>query len=253
MSFVSNNAEFSIVSDGEVASIINYFSDDMILDIVERNIQNKFRPYQPMLGNVVASIDSIMKSCLETYPNFKDEIEDNKEEIYKKIIRIICNYYNLEFVGDRFLDPIDYYSCAFYLYKFLISEFTNSLIDFFVNYIVREKTAIYDYLKLSEFKKDKDISSTYSKRIYKNDIKLAVIHTNLEYVIDNISGFDITLDILLDNIYSGVDANIASFIKLIVADKGNIFRNHFIPFLNAAYKPVILTEIRMRMQAVADN
>ena len=39
MSFVSNNAEFSIVSDGEVASIINYFSDDMILDIVERNIQ----------------------------------------------------------------------------------------------------------------------------------------------------------------------------------------------------------------------
>ena len=34
MSFMSNNTEYSVVSNAEVADVIAHFSDEMIMDIV---------------------------------------------------------------------------------------------------------------------------------------------------------------------------------------------------------------------------
>lgn len=244
MSFISNNVDFGIVSDSEIMSIIANFSDDMVMDIIRRNSDNKFRPYQHYVGNLISAIESTFKLNQEGYPQFNSEILDRRNEIYSNIISFLCSTHSLSLNID---ENTDLYSLAFVLYDFTISRFTINMINFFTNYIINETNSLYEYLNFRELKKNKDNSSSYSKKLFKGNNKLATIHANLEIVIDCICSFDIDMNTLIN--VSTMDKNIASFITSNVGEVSNLFRVLFVPYVkDPRYRAIIITLIRMRLQ-----
>lgn len=244
MSFISNNVDFGIVSDSEIMSIISNFSDDMIMDIIHRNSDNKFRPYQHYVGNVVGAIEASFKANQENYPQFYSEILDRRNEIYSNILLSLCSLHGLSLNVN---ENTDLYSLAFVLYDFIVSKFTINMINFFANYIISESNALYENLHLRELKKNKDNSSSYSRKLFKGNHKLATIHANLETVMDCICSFDVDLSTLV--MVSTSDINIASFIANNISEVTNLFKVLFVPYINdPRYRAIIVTLVRMRLQ-----
>ena len=244
MSFISNNVDFGIVSDSEIMSIISNFSDDMIMDVIRKNSENKFRPYQHYVGNLVGAIESTFKMNQENYPTFSSEIMDRRNEIYSNILLSLCSSHGLSLNVN---ENTDLYSLAFVLYDFTISKFTINMINFFANYIINESSSLYEYLNLKELKKNKDNSSSYSKKIFKGNNKLATIHANLESVIDSICSFDIDMATLIN--VSTLDNNITSFITSNIGEVSNLFKVLFVPYVkDPRYRAIIITLVRMRLQ-----
>ena len=243
MSFISNNVDFSIVSDSEITSIISNFSDEMIMDIIYRNSASKFRPYQHYVGNLIGAIENTFKSNQENYPQFQKETLERRTEVYFKILSYLCSTHGLALNID---ENTDLYSLAFVLYDFVISKFTINMINFFANYIIRESNSLYEYLNLRELKKNKDNSSSYSKKLFKGNSKLATIHANLEVVMDNICAFDIDLATLV--FISTLDQSITSFIVNNIGEVSNLFKSLFVPYIKGPNRAVIITLVRMRLQ-----
>lgn len=249
MSFISNNVDFGIVSDSEIVSIISNFSDDMIMDIIHRNSANKFRPYQHYVGNLVGAIESSFKANAENYPQFYAETMERRNEVYSNILMTLCSLHGLSLNVN---ENTDLYSLAFVLYDFTVSKFTINMINFFANYIINETSSLYEYLNLREAKKNKDNSSSYSKKLFKGNHKLAAIHANLETVIDCICGFDIDFASLIN--VSTLDPNITSFITSNISEISNLFKILFVPYVrDPRYRAIIITLVRMRLQELEAN
>ena len=140
---------------------------------------------------------------------------------------------------------MDLYSAAFYLYDFFVANFNTNLITFFYNYIVRERAEIYDALNLVEFRKNKDSSTIYGKKIYK-DIKIAIINANIDRVIQYICGFDIRLSDIFSIVYAQKD--LAYFMSTLVGDAGDFFNKFYVEILNSAIRPILITNIRLAIQ-----
>lgn len=243
MSFISNNVDFGIVSDSEITSIISNFSDDMIMDIIYRNSTNKFRPYQHYVGNLVGAIENTFKFNQENYPQFQKETLERRAEVYFNILSNLCSTHGLSLIID---ENTDLYSLAFVLYDFTISKFTINMINFFANYIIRETNSLYEYLNMRELKKNKDNSSSYSKKLFKGNSKLATIHANLEVVMDTICAFDIDINTLVS--MSTLDPNITSFIVNHIGEVNNLFKTLFVPYIKGPNRAIIITLVRMRLQ-----
>lgn len=238
-----NNVTCNITTDNEVASMLAFFNSNYILDLVKDNLANKFRSYGMDMPNIVYSFEQHFKQLESTYTGDLDKIQATRIETYKEIIRIICNEYQLQF--NEALEQ-DFYSSAFYVYKFLVSEFSSNIVNFFVNYIIKEKNSLYDLLNLSTLKKNKNSSTIYGRKMYKNN-KFGVIHANLDFVIDNICQFDITLDTLLNNVYIG-EKYIVRYIESIIAPIQDLFKFAFVPILYGPLRPIIITNIRLKLQ-----
>ena len=244
MSFISNNAEFGIVSDSEIIAIISNFSDDMIMDIVRQNAENKFRPYQYYIGNLPMAMESVFKSNNENYPDFFSETNERRTQIYSNILQYLCSLHNLSLNID---ENTDLYSLTYFLYDFTISRFTIHIINFFANYIIQEADSLFNYLNLSELKKSKDNSSIYSKKIFENNTKLSIIHANIESVIDAICGFDIEIARLI--YITTQDKNITSLLTSNISDMNNLFRLLFVTYIrDPRYRSTIITLVRLRLQ-----
>lgn len=243
--FNSNSLIYNFASENELAVVLGHFSKDYITTIVQTNLENRLRIYNGKIPNAIYSIEQDFKATKENYPDSITDIEYCRASTYQGVISQLCNFYDLEF---NLSDNVDLYSCTFTLYNLLVSDFADNLILFFTNYIIKERNALYDYLNLSEYKKNKDSSTLYSKKIYKNN-KLAAIHANLERVVDSIAGFDISFETLLNIIYT--DKNLINFILSIVKPRSDFFRNHFASYLFTEHRPVILTTIRLRLQELA--
>lgn len=244
MSFITNNTEFGIVSDSEIMSIISNFSDDMIMDIIIKNSENKFRPYQYYVGNLITAIESEFKVNEQNYPQFYSETMQRRNELYSNILFKLCSLHGLSLNVN---ENTDLYSLAYFLYDFTISKFTINIVNFFANYIINETNSLYNYLNLSEIKKNKDSSSIYSKKLFKNNSKLATIHANLELVIDSICGFDIDMSNVV--MVTTGDPNIATLFYNNMSEISNFFRNLFVPYIkDPRYRAVIITLVRLRLQ-----
>lgn len=244
MSFITNNTDFGIVSDSEIVSTISNFADDMIMDVIYRNAENKFRPYQVYVGNLVTAIENTFKANYENYPQYNIETIQRRTETYSNILSTLCSLHSLSLDLD---ENTDLYSLTYFLYDFTISKFTINIVNFFANYIIRETNSIYEYLHLSEMKKNKDSSSAYSKKLFKGNSKLATIHANIEIVIDSICGFDIDLPTLI--MVTTNDINITNLISNNINEITSLFKVLFVPYIkDPRYRAVIITMVRMRLQ-----
>ncbi len=244
--FIAGNMEYNINTDTEVAEILSHFNSEYVLNVVRDSllIKQNFYPMSP--PNIVQAFEANFKTMQSTFPGSYDEIEDVRIKTYKEIIDILCNECQLQFNDIE----QDYYSTAFYLYSFLLSDFTTCLLTFFSNYIVKEKNALYDTIGLNNMKKNKDTSTIYSKKVYKNS-KLAIINANLECVVDNICMYDIPLNTILSNIYT--DKNIIKHIELVVGPIVDFFKYVYVPIIQSEIKPLFLTNIRFMIQKISNE
>ena len=241
---MNNKTISNINADKALSSILSNFDSNYISHIITDSLEMKFRPY----SNSLPGIFSIEGNFINLLENVEDSVSREKilevrEETYKEIIDIICNYYNIQY---RPLENTDIYSAVFWIYNFFVSDFTNTLINFYVNYIIKEKDGIYDYLKLDGCKKDKDSATIYSKKVCPDE-KISIIHANIESVLDTISEFDIGFQNLV--IYSlGNQEQLISFLLSSVVDINNVFKYHFASLLQTNYRADVITCVKLALQ-----
>ncbi len=246
MSLQSKDSDYAIVSNRELSSVLGYFSVEMVNEVINDILQDRIRNHSPIIGNLVESYETNFKLAIDSYKDINRELLEKRTEIYNMILIKICQFHNLEF---ELSERDDIYSAAYYTYQFLISNFQNNIITFFYNYINREKYSLYENLKLGDLKKNKDSSSIYSRKVYKGgDIKLAVIHANLDYVLDQISGFDISLYDIIQIVYAGFPV-ISNFLCNILKDCGDFYKSFIVPVISGPDKPIIITNIRLLLQS----
>lgn len=207
----------NVNTDYAIANILNQLSFDYIYHIVNDSLNMKFRPYSAPMPNIPYSLEQNFKMQLDAVPSSRDDILQKREEVNLTIIKILCDYYNLSYNASD-----DVYSDAFYLYKFLVSDFTNTVVLFYVNYIIQEKKHIYENLNLQDAKKNKDSSYTYSKKLYSNNI-IAAIHSNIIPIVKDIATYNISLQDVIDVRYMGDEQNTAYHLNSIISDNGYFY------------------------------
>lgn len=246
MSFMSNNTEYSVVTNAEVADVIAHFSDEMIMDIVEKNLMNRLS-FTVQKANLVHSLEEDFKQSFQLYPAYYQEFSQKRFDLYSKIIQKICDFYNISCSSTS--DTNEIHSRAFYLYSLFVSDFSNYVVRFFTNYIIREKNALYDFMEAELTAKNKDYNALYSKKIYSNNTnhKLVAIHANLDFVVDNICAFDINIESFIRNALYG-QPQIIKYLTLVISENnGDLFSQHIVPFVQQN-KTMILTYLKLSLQ-----
>lgn len=235
-------------TENELAIVLSHYDSRFVYDIVNDQIQrNKeggaatiFTP-----PNVVAAWEQNFKAIMDQYgAEGSVKIQEVRQETYKEIIDIICQAFNLNFtVAD-----IDIYSAAYNLYDFFVCNLQQNATRFFSKYIYKERTSIYESMGLSELKKNKDSSTVYGKRMYK-DIKLAVINANIAKIIDNIcKSMEFDFSSVIGTIVD--DRNMSRYLINIVSDKGNFFQQTIVPMVMNDFAEFV-TAIRLMIQELA--
>lgn len=249
MSFMANNTEYSVVTNAEVADVIAHFSGEMIMDIVEKNLMNRLS-FTIQKANLVYALEEDFKQCFQLYPAYYEEFSQKRFDLYSKIIQRICDFYNISCLSTS--DTNEIHSRAFYLYNIFVSNFSQYVVAFFTNYIIREKNALYDFMEAELTAKNKDYNALYSKKVYSNNNvnhKLVAIHANLDFVVDNICAFDINIESFIGNALYG-QPQIIKYLTLILSENnGDLFSQHIVPFVqNKEYKATILTYLKLSLQ-----
>lgn len=238
------NSDYTIMSNNEAASIICRFTPEMVQDVIEDAIINKYRDYSMTLANIVDSIETNYRIAQTGMPEYNSEITSQRYNIYRMIIDQVCQTHQLSYLGK---EEDDIYSAASIIYDFLIARFNVYLVQFFVNYINREKSMIYDTLELASKKKE---ASAYSKKLYKNsNSKLAIIHANLEFVLQNICAYDIDFDTYIEQACIP-DRQRSKYLQSILLDTGDFFKREIVPYFNQHYAQ-LTTQIKFALQGLS--
>ena len=245
--FQYNPAITNVNIDNQLAGVLAQFDDDFIMDVVKDSINDRFRLYSLPRPNIVAGFESTFKQLTDGFSSNVETIIGTRPRVYENIIGIICDYYGFTFNAN---DSTDYYSAAYWLYEFFVSNFTENLKNFYAIFLIKERNSIESALELSTLRKENDTTFTYSKRLFK-DPKLAAIHCNLEYVIQQIETFNIDLRTILTCVYQG-NPNIASYIMSIITDQtGMFFRNYYQSYVIGSRDSAdIMTYIKLSLQQI---
>ena len=240
---LNNLVNYNLTTEAELTSILSNFNTEFIISIITDSIRQRLQINQVTNNNLVKSYEYYFKDLLNTYEDNKEDIIGTRNTAYIDIIRVICIEYNLTINYENIQDV---FSCAYQLYDFLISNFKENIENFYVNFIFKEKNSIYNSLNLGELKKNKDTSTIYNKKIFKNS-KLAVISSNIEYVIDAINTMDFSFTDVLNIIYPN-DKYLIKTISNIVTPNGVFFKDFIVSAINSQIKAILLTNIRLKLQ-----
>jgi hypothetical protein len=239
---------YNISSENNLTELLAHFDSGFVLDIIEDKIN--MRQYNSMPeSNIVKSFEENFKYMHEKFPGDGENINLVRTNVYTEVIDILCRGFNLNYALD---DSTDLYSAAYYLYDFLVCNFGSTLVNFFTSFIVNNKNSLYNALNLDAYKKNKDSSTIYNKKIYV-DPKYVTINANLETVLRYIVTIDITLDNIIQTTY--INPQVVLFLSEIITDKGDYFKDYYCSLLNKPdVLPVILTDIRLQLQKMnTDN
>lgn len=240
-----NNYARSIDTDMAIGTILSNFDSSWILHTVQDSLNMKFRPFGEPMPNFVDILNRQFFEINNSGPDYKDQIENVKNETYKEIIQTICSYYGLTFEEPfEQLSPNELYGIAHTMYDIFISRFTDYMINFFISYIIDNMDSIYNYLINDEtVKKPKDKDLPVKNYI---DPKFYIIHSNLNKIIFNMVSYDITLDTLLSYF---VDYNTATRLSQVLSDRGDIYKNFYAVYLqDQRYMADLITCIKLRLQ-----
>jgi len=233
-----NDQIYNMVAEGEVAELLSRFNNSYVMDVIDNSIKNRYA-YNPTVSNpnIVNSYEINFKDMLNNYPTDSDSIMSIRNEVYLNIINKICNTFNIQYLGD---EP-DCYIIAYNLYDLFVSGYARNIINFFARYIYFNRNVLYSNMGLDRYKKVKDSSSNYIRKVYDDPI-VAIIIARIKEVIYYISGFDIDFYTFLMMNYN---KDMCDYIYQNVQPFGNIFKDEFCQVIN---NPAILTEIRIAIQ-----
>lgn len=246
-SFNANSQMYNVVTENELAEVLSHYSSEFIFSIVDNAMKARYNNVPiATIPNVVAAWEQNFKAIIETYgSDFAREVYTVRDETYREIIDCICKEFGFNFTID---DSIDLYSAAYHLYDLFVCNFMNSLTSFFANFIYKEKTMIYDSLGLADFKKNKDTSTIYGKKNYK-DIKIAIINANIDLVVSEICKMDIPFHLVINHVCTNNE--VKKFIISIVSSDDEFFTRVYSSMLNTDIRSDIITSIRFKLQEIA--
>lgn len=247
--FSYNSANLKVNSDLQLANILDKFNYEYISDVIDSSLENIFIQ-KSQLPNVVYGYEINFNNLLDGFTGNADEIQLKRYNIYTDIINKVCDFYNLEFTGN--LESMDIYTVAYSLYDFFVSNFFDNMIRFFTMYIVYERDNIMNNFKeIRTMKKDNENIVQYSKQLFKNE-SLAYIYSNIEYVISNITTFDIPLQDIIN--YTATDRVLGEFLSSILLDKRNFFRDKYCSFiLNENFVADNIIAIKSELQKIGSS
>ena len=244
-SFNANTQAFNVMTENALAEVLSHYNSEFIFSIVNEAMKSRFTQVPiASIPNAVGAWEQNFKAIIANYGSDNNErILTVRNDTYDEIIQAICKEFNLNFTID---DSVDKYSAAFYLYDLLVCNFIENLTIFFANFIYKERASLYDSLGLSELKKNKDSSTIYGKKVYK-DIKLAVISANIDMVITQICSMDIPFQNVISTI-CGNNSDSKRYFLSIISDNGNFFNHAYVSVLQSDIRPDIITHIRFKLQ-----
>lgn len=246
-SFNANSQMYNVVTENELAEVLSHYSSEFIYSIVDNAMKARFNNVPiATIPNVVAAWEQNFKAIIETYgSDSAAEVFNVRNETYREIIDCICKEFGLNFTID---DSIDLYSASYHLYDLFVCNFMNSLTTFFANFIYKERTMLYDSLGLVDFKKNKDTSTIYGKKNYK-DIKIAIINANIDFVISEICKMEIPFHLIINHVCNNNE--VKKFIISIVSSDDEFFTRVYGTILNTDIRSDIITSIRFKLQEIA--
>lgn len=238
---INNNLD-SFESENTIASLLLHLSDNYIFDTIEQNIQNRVTFYPVQNPNIVYSIRQKFHNIEANY-QLDQSAYNEINNTYARIIDLLCRSFNIT-LNAR--DNLDIYTTAYFLYEFLVSDYQKRMTNFFVQFIISEKDNLYRSMNLNDVKKNKDTSTLYCKKVIA-DPKIAIISANLESVLNNMIGFDISIEHILYYAYND-NAILYNYLKDLINPNGDFFKEQYGSFLCSDKKPTIITNIRMELQ-----
>lgn len=241
----STNSDYAITHENELAYVLSKFNSDFVYNTITESLNSRLRVYGYNTPNIVNAFEQNFIAAKSDFPDNIGQITDIRNDTYTNIIKMLCDAHQIVFSdGDGI---IDLFSAASIMYSFLVSNFQKNIVTFFVNYILKEKTAIYDMLQLSNSKKNKDSSTIYSKKVFKNQ-KLGIISANLDFVVDSIcNSFDIPFDTYIKYVYIE-DNDVYKFLTNTLSPINDFFRTYIGSTFNSEFRPILLTSIRLSLQ-----
>lgn len=247
-SFNANLQAFNIVTENELAEVLSHYNSEYVFSIVDEAMKSRFLgvPIAAM-PNVVGAWEQNFKAIIAQYGSeAHEEVYRVRNETYREIIDTICKEFGLNFTID---DTVDIYSAAFHLYNLLVCNFMSNMTYFFASYIYKERAALYETLNLAELKKNKDSSTIYGKKIYK-DIKLAVINANIDMVVTAVCGMDIPFYSII-SIICGNNSELKRYFLSIISANPEFYEKAYVSVLNSDIRPEVITSIRFKLQEIA--
>ena len=247
-SFTANSQVYNVVTENELAEVLSHYNSDFVFSIIDQCLKYRFMNV-PVVAypNVVAGWEQNFKAIIAQYgDSSREEVMRVRNETYSEIIDTICKEFGMNFTID---DTVDLYSAAYHLYELMVSSFTENMVSFFANFIYKERSYIYDNFNLSEMKKNKDSSTIYGKKIYK-DIKLAVINANIDAVVSGVCSMDIPYHLIISTIF-GNNSDKKKFITSILSAENDFFQVAYVRVLNSDIRADIITAIRFKLQEIA--
>lgn len=255
---INSNSTYSVVTNHEVSTVLSRLNSDEIIDTIKTIVANKYKNYPGMVvsSNIVASYEVYCKNCKLTYPDQTNDIMTQRNETLADIIDILLKLHHLQWIAAD--NTVDIYSIAYYLYDFLVTNFNNYVIGFFIRYITREKDALCAMLETMgisiNIKKIKDLSTVYSKTLYNDsDTKMTFIHANMDIILNSIITFDISFDQFIADAYAYHNLpHIGRFLTQFVSEYDNFFATIIKPYV-IIYLQQLVTDIKLTAQyAVTD-
>lgn len=235
---------YNVARENQLTEILSEYNTEFVMSVIDKALESRYNPMTVLSQpNVVASWEQNFKQYLEYFEegDAKQRIIQVRNETYKEIIERICKEYDLDFTIE---DELDWYSVAYYLYDFFVSNFNVNIVQFFSNLIYRERASIYESMGLSEMRRNKDSSTIYTKKVY-SDMRLAIINANIKMVIDRLLGMDYDFRTILAHVYFNPEQ--VNMIGSLVSPRGNFFE-YFRSVMRSPIEPIMLTEIRFAIQ-----
>ena len=246
---ISTTELYEISNEYNVTDILAHFDSNYIFDIIEDKLENISFATSQVESNIVASFENNFKDMNDRFPGDSQNIRNIREQVYRDIIRILTEKFNLQF--NTVDDTIDLYTAAYYLYDFLVCHRNIIMVNFFTAFIINNKESLCVTLNMEDFRKGKDSAAAYGKRVYQ-DNKFAIISANMSAVINYISTLDITLINIFQSTYK--DLKLIQFLDNAFADKGTFFKDFYCSILNKPEElPIIITNIRLALQSHVGN
>lgn len=248
MSFFTQHVK-DVATENELTEVLSHYDSEFVLSIVTEAMKARYS-IVPILEapNVVGAWEQNFKAILAQYgEGYRVEIEEVRSATYKSIIDAICMEFGLAFTIDQ---DIELFAAAYNLYNFFVCNFSQNLVSYFAQTIYNNKSAMYDGMELAEMKKNKDSSTLYAKKVYK-DIKLAVINANIDKVITEMCD---TMEPGLYDIIAlvGQPKDIVNYFITIVADRSRSFFNTaYGAVLKSDMRPSLISNIQIRLQEIA--
>ena len=237
----------TIDTDMGIGTILSNFNTNYINHVIDDSLNMKFRPFDGPMPNFVDILERQFNAVLINTPDYQEKVNEVRVETYKEIILKICTFYNISFVYDfDSLSMQELYGIAHTMYDIFISRFTEFMFNFFVSYIVNNSNSIFQYLKNDENAIKPKETGAYAPKHF-IDSKYILIHANVNKVIYNMAGYDISLHTLLNYF---LDANSSARLGSMLVDNGDIYKYHYASYiLDQRYTANIMTNIKLKLQS----